>query len=609
MRVEAEGEEAGEAEEAGNPVIDDRFLAGKPSPAVQKFWEGFRKLSKPKAEDELLAKMRKEDYWFAREVLGNQEVFPAVLEGSFRDLFEFTFSMGRTRRFGVINSPRGSYKTTVIACKVLSLIRDDRNVRILYFTNSYQNASLFSQAVGSHLESNDQLIVACGKFKPEQYRQNKFSAWRDDLFFVSGRTTHAKEATFTAAGIGVSKVGWHGDFIFVDDAVDKENSKTRESILGTIEFFKMLKPLLDKRSKYGPGGCILDSGTRYWYADLHGWLLGEGDDDARPQDLYESLVLQAVTNIQVDPNTQKILNPPEDFNFPFVLDRAELETNLKSLGSYWFYGQYQNEIRDPSTALFLKDQFQLVPHYEVPYNLRYHVLTDYASGLRERNDRTALWVVGLDWERKAFCVDFAVGRWPLQERLDRTMGFVRKYDADTITIEDVQANEGVMEGLRRERDRYRMSVRIAKISGRSAESKFLRVQSLQPRFEAKRIFFVLRDTTDRWGIEPKYIRLVNEMAQGEIVDEMTRFPKSPRDDIPDALSDLDKLEKRSGAYILGGAPRYGHAGMPGYRSGMNIINGRIQTAPLRQEPPERGFYGEAAGRIRGRERYGRIGDY
>ncbi len=548
-------------------------LPGSPSDAFKRIFLDIAKNLRPNSNTNLAEKLRTDKFLFARQVLGNEAVFPETLEGEWKKLFDFIFNnFSSVTRFAEVLSPRNTFKSTLLAAYIVYLIAMDRNVRILYVTNVHDNAILLSKGIQRQLESNQLLIEAFGTFKPENATEES-GVWRQDYFFVSGRTTNAKEPTFTAASVGITKVGMHFDYVIGDDCVDKENTRTQEGIRGTIEWFKVLPPLLDKKSKYGPGGCLLNCGTRYMEGDLHGWLMGETNDNAAPHKLFKVICLKALENPECwDEQRAEFVNP--QLNFPFVLTKPILDAERAINGPYWFATQYLNQTTTPDDALFKPHWFHLIPSYDAPpiHAMRKYLLTDYAFGIEEENDRTALWIVGLDWERKAYVLDFDCGRWGLHESVNRSIEYIIKYDVEKVGIEQVSLNEGIRSELERQRDYRRLKFKIEQIGGRSQETKLMRIVSMQPRFEGRRIFFVQRDVQDTIGVRPQWLKLSPAGKPcGEIYDEFIRFPRARHDDIPDALSDIDKIDGDKKTYFFPGASGF----VQNWHPGPTQVNGKV----------------------------------
>lgn len=566
----------------------------------------------PIADNELYNRMRDEPFWFAREVLGNHVVWPENLDGDWGRLYRFIWGMGSEWQYGQLNSPRNTYKTTIVCAKCTHLIVMDRNIRILYITNNQRNARRVSGAIRRTLESNEIILKACGPFEPTGKIKGEAATWTEDMFFVSGRTTDAREPTFTVSTAGTAMAGGHFDIIIVDDGVDEANSKTRDSLQVTIDWYRLLPKLQEPTSKY-MHGTICNQGTIYDDGDLHMWLRGEIPDVESPWDDYEHLVLTAMENPECwDAKLRKFIDPV--LNFPYTLTESKLTQEYKN-GSSDFYKQYQNMCVDAANQIFRKGQFKIIHSYDVPSVLSKYIFTDYAMGTDGKNDRTAIWVVGLDWQRNAYCLDFVVGRWGLAERIERTVLFAQKYDAIKIAVEQMMSNEGVLDRLATEIDRRRLRVTIEPIGGRSTESKHARIAGLQPRFERQRhedgcIFFVTRDQTDTTGIPREFLTWdKNGVATGEIVHEFVRFPKAVHDDIPDALSDMDKRDKKAHAYLFPGPSQYtaydpvqATQQRMAYSNNPTIQNGRVVGMPQTQQPQQEDMdtYTWAARRLRGK---------
>jgi phage terminase large subunit-like protein len=175
-------------------------------------------------------------------------------------------------------------------------------------------------------------------------------------------------------------------------------------------------------------------------------------------------------------------------------------------------------------------------------------------------------------------MELMVGRWTMQERIQRTLDLATKYHAEAISLEAQTTNEGMRNGLQEEISKRRMRVRLVPITGRSMETKELRIEGLQPRFESRRIFFVQRDQRTGMGI-PEALMHVNRNGKvvGDCMGEFLRFPKAAHDDVPDALSDVDKRDKRTEAYLFPGPAQRQWTPQESLRPG--VLNNRYAGTP------------------------------
>lgn len=553
------------------------------------------------AQNALAKELKDKPYFFAREVLGNEYVFPEKPEGSFKELFDQIYAFADSKRYVLINSPRNSYKTTLVATRLIYLICFDRSIRILYLTNVHGNAVKVCQAIRRQLAENEVLIRTFGEFQPAPKPGAVHAAWTDDKFFVTGRSRKVNEPTFTIGSLGTTKVGNHYDVIVIDDAADRENSQTADGCRGQVDWYQATEALADPRSLYGPGTCIMDQGTRYADADLHGWLLGQTDDPEAPTGLYDSLILQAMDNPESwDPVQKRFIDPI--LNFPFVLTADYLAAKRQVMGEWWFYTQYQNECLPPSRATFKKSQFKLIPWSAAPpmHELLCYVLTDYGEELREENDKTALWVIGLDWRRFAWALDLMWGHFDPHERVLRTVALVEKYNAIAVAMEKVTGSSAIIGAVQDRMRQRRLRARIEIVPrNRAGPNKLNHIRSLQPRFEAGEIAFVLRDGDDMHGIQDRFMGVDNRgRIHGPAIDEMVRFPRAPHDDLADALAYIDKRDPTMMSYCFSGASP--HTALPQVRQSP-IESGRLLNVSTR--PTNRdSYWGTLARRMTGPNR-------
>ena len=105
-------------------------------------------------------------------------------------------------------------------------------------------------------------------------------------------------------------------------------------------------------------------------------------------------------------------------------------------------------------------------------------------------------------------------------------------------MEKTSHSEWGKASLRRLAEQFGIRPVIIEIGGRSQETKVQRIQALQPRFaDGGRLY---------WSDK---IRLFDPDLWDTMVREFCEFPFSQHDDIPDALSDLDKHREEGGFYV------------------------------------------------------------
>ncbi len=126
----------------------------------------------------------------------------------------------------VLLSPANHGKTTVFSvANPIHEIARNRSIRIGLVTSRESLAIDILSEIKWHMENNEDLIHAFGRFKPE--RITKWSNWQIQV--EAGKfTLRKKDATITALGAMSSIKGVRFDLLLGDDIVDNKNSDKPE---------------------------------------------------------------------------------------------------------------------------------------------------------------------------------------------------------------------------------------------------------------------------------------------------------------------------------------------------------------------------------------------
>jgi hypothetical protein len=100
-----------------------------------------------------------------------------------------------------------------------------------------------------------------------------------------------------------------------------------------------------------------------------------------------------------------------------------------------------------------------------------------------------------------------------------------------------------MEEIRRE---TMTRPRMIEIEGRSQETKDMRIEAAEPRWRGGNIYF-----SQSFRDKPASNMVSRNTPWNIVLSEMTEWPFSEHDDIPDAISDLDKVDKDGKIYCPG----------------------------------------------------------
>jgi hypothetical protein len=478
------------------------------------------------------------------------------LSERYRRCFEFLLGPARRK---LLLMPRGTYKSTILCAYVTRAIANNPDIRILYGSETYAQSKTYLAWVRRQLEANADLRKLIGDMVGRV-------DWRNDTFTVKTRKDLSKkESTLTAAGIDVTKVGMHYDLIIIDDCVSNTNTMTAGQMQKTLNWYRLLIPILE------PDGTIIVCGTRYDEEDLYGEII---KSNVELEKIWNSL-----------PEHQR---RPELMPFEVMVERAEtdgkphfehlddaaLRVKRSTLGPYLYACQFQNDPTSRENAIFNREMFKVIPADQIPKALNTYMLTD--SATTADGCQSALFVIGKDQLDNVYVLDGWAA--PATPDVFEQMFFslYTKWWPRHFLMEKVPINDNYATLLMRTSRERQIPIRLEWVMGRSTESKDERIISMQARFAAGKIFF-----SD--ALPADLIHLEGTQAWGDIPRQFCRFrPRSgSRNDIPDCLSDMDKRDHRTNSELCP-APRF-RAQRPTETPG--TVNGQFNPKPLSRRRP------------------------
>lgn len=442
--------------------------------------------------------------------------------------------------------PRGSFKSAVFnVALVCWQIAKNPNIRICVCSETGKQAKKFVKQAMKIIDSQ--------WFRERFGVHRKEKEWREATgeFTSALRTiSHVKESTLLAAGAGEVWTGSHWDLVIMDDVVSKENTRTAEAIEGMKDWFGEILAQLD------PGCRILMIGTLHHYADLYCYIMKTRE----MRDLFELSI-------------HGWLNEDGTLFFPGRLTRAYVANQKALLPPRMFACFYENKPTTDEERIFRPEYFHVIEDDDIPSSVWTYIFTDFAFISEEKKkgkaDRTCFWVVSIDCNRVAYVRDFYVGRWKPSDSVRIACDLWDRYQSINmkgVVVETVTHTEllsSLFEEIRRETF---TRPKMIPVSGRSQEIKEIRIEAIEPKFRGGNIYFSrsLRGQWRKWK---------------PMIDEMTEWPFSGHDDIPDAISDLDKQDS-NGRYFAP-APPVGFQTQGAFQHRPNMIDGRYN--------PERGY--------------------
>lgn len=420
--------------------------------------------------------------------------------------------------------PRGSFKSQVFTIgQAAWLIARDPNIRILICSETARQAQKF---VGEIMK-----IIDSQWFK-DRFGVHKGKQWKEGsgVFYSALRTRKGvKDPTLAAAGVGEVQTGAHWDVVIMDDVCSQENTQTPESIDKLWNWFGEVQSQLD------PGTKLFMIGTLHHYADIYCRIM---------KDEAIARTFEISKHAWCDPIVDPASNEPTELFFPKRLTRAFIADRKLKQTPRLYACFYENRPQTGDDQIFKADYFRVIEDRDIPTAVWTYILTDWAfiaeDKKTQRADRTVFWVVSLDCNRVAYVRDIVIGRWKPSDSCRICCDLWSRYqgiECKGVAVEKVTHKELLMSLFEEIRRQTFVRPQFVEIEGRNQEVKDMRIEAAEPRFRRGDIYFArsLRESyTHKW--KPMF-------------DEMTEWPFSAHDDIPDAVSDLDKQDKEGKYYM------------------------------------------------------------
>lgn len=215
---------------------------------------------------------------------------------------------------------------------------------------------------------------------------------------------------------------------------------------------------------------------------------------------------------------KRAIEPDGSLLFPERLTREFLDSARKSMGSYFFANQYQNEVIPEDEKSFRPEWLRT--YKEIPENTHRFAFIDPAIGQKKHHDFTAICVVDVDYQ----------GNWYLRlaqrykitptEIINKMFELQDRFQLQGIGVEAIAYQEALLYFLDQEMHKRAKILPVKGIHYRGL-TKQARILGLVPRFEWGRIF-----------VAP---------GQRDFEDEYSTFPRGTFDDLLDALASLEEI--------------------------------------------------------------------
>lgn len=204
--------------------------------------------------------------------------------------------------------------------------------------------------------------------------------------------------------------------------------------------------------------------------------------------------------------------------FPERLSKDFLNSARRTMGSYLFANQYQNEIIPDDEKRF---KIEWLKYYgAIPQPKYTFAFIDPAIGQKDHHDYTGICIIDVDYHGNWYLKVAKRDRLTPTQIVEKMFEIQRLYQPQCIGIEIVAYQEALLYIADQE---MRLRNVILPIKGitRKQISKETRILGLVPRFE--------------WG------RIFINGGMADFEDEYAKFPRATHDDILDSLASLEEI--------------------------------------------------------------------
>ena len=251
----------------------------------------------------------------------------------------------------LVLAPRDHGKTEAAITYATRALCLDRNIRILWVSESSNNAKKRMRRIASLLESAR--IIEDFTTAPEEGAgpfKGEGSTWTDTLIYLQ-RERQSVDASLECIGAGGAVTGGHFDLILCDDLQDDKNTygagvraKTREWWRGTIA------PMLSR------GGAIIVIGTRKHHDDLFSHLIKDPTYQVVESKALEEWPESYSYTYTTDARGRRMITGVEVTGgralWPEQRPIDYLLLERQTIGPRLFSREFQNEVQDESAAPF-----------------------------------------------------------------------------------------------------------------------------------------------------------------------------------------------------------------------------------------------------------------
>lgn len=216
---------------------------------------------------------------------------------------------------------------------------------------------------------------------------------------------------------------------------------------------------------------------------------------------------------------EKAIKDDGSLLFPERLSHDVLNRFRRTMGSYLFANQYQNEIIPEGMQTFKKEWFRYST--QLPQTLYHFAFVDPAISEASTADYTGVVVVAVDPMTNWYVRYARRVKINPSEIIELCFKIQDQFNTQSIGVEDVAFQRAILHFAHEEMRRRKRMIPITGVKRGTDKTKEMRILSLVPRFE--------------WGT------LFLTQGLSELEEELIKFPRGAHDDVIDALASLEEI--------------------------------------------------------------------
>jgi len=216
---------------------------------------------------------------------------------------------------------------------------------------------------------------------------------------------------------------------------------------------------------------------------------------------------------------KKASNDDGSLLFPERLTQEFLDKAKKTMGSYLYANQYQNEIIPEEEQTFKTHWLKYFK--EIPERVNNFGFIDPAISEADTADYTGITVISVDCEQNWYVRYAARMRINPSQIIEKAFDLCARFNLMTLGVEDVAFQRAILHFAHEEMKRRNIRIPITGVKRGADKSKQMRILGLVPRFEWGTLF----------------------LAQGlnDLELELSQFPRGAHDDILDSLASHENI--------------------------------------------------------------------